>query len=297
MHPRADARPVNGRMTARRPARATREIGGVGHASDVDLARRRAGTMILRMAFQAEIAVTLDEELRIDRPVRDVTDRAALAQGFVLEHVLSGLLAMALGARLVQAGHREAKARGLHDVETVRVVALHAIHPAFAHGMMLWQVELGVLLQMAGEAGRRFRARIDDELPAPAADSDVFAARPVASFAAGLARHLRPFEMNARVRTGGEAAADVRVTLEAGLVADKGSAFDHRRRDNGALQRRAGNKRDRGQRHRRSKEQSQPAAFGPHRQQGLHGPDRRKSGGEDSSGFQRTYGQTRTMMV
>ena len=54
------------------------------------------------MAFKAKIRVVLDQQLAIDRSMRVMTDRAAFAQGFMLEDKRARLLAMALRATLVQ---------------------------------------------------------------------------------------------------------------------------------------------------------------------------------------------------
>ncbi len=64
-------------------------------------------------------------------------------------------------------------------------MTLDTIHPAFEDRMMLRQVELGVRLEMAVEAGRGVFARIHDKFPAPAAAGDVFASRTVTRLAPG----------------------------------------------------------------------------------------------------------------
>ena len=62
-------------------------------------------------------------------------------------------------------------------------------------------------------------ARIDDEF-STAAGGDVFAARPVAGFAAGLAGQRGIFKMHPRMRAGGESPDDFLMAIGAGLVAD-----------------------------------------------------------------------------
>src|SRR5439155_501087 len=80
------------------------------------------------------------EQLGVDRAVRRVANRTALAERFVFEHERPGLLAMALRAGLVQPRHGQSAVR-FHDVAAVRVVTLDAVHPVFNHRMMLRQVE------------------------------------------------------------------------------------------------------------------------------------------------------------
>ena len=130
----------------------------------------------LRVAAQAKIWIGLHEQLAIDGTVWRVTGRAAFAQGFVLEHDTLRLRAMATGALLIQSRHRES-ARRLHDVLPVRVVALHAVHPAFAHGMVLREVELRVDFEVTCETRLRVAPWIHDEFSVPATNCDVFAAR------------------------------------------------------------------------------------------------------------------------
>ena len=60
----------------------------------------------LRVTFQAEVGVAFHEHFRVDRTVRRMTNRAAFAKRVVFEHKWPRLLAMALGAILVQPGHR-----------------------------------------------------------------------------------------------------------------------------------------------------------------------------------------------
>ena len=146
---------------------------------------------------------------------------------------------MAFGAVLVQAGEGQAAGR-FHDVCAMRVVTLNAIHSSFDHGMMLRQVEFGMGLQMALEAGGGILARVDDELAAPAAGLGVFAARPMAGFAAGLAAHFGVLDMDAGVRAGSESARDIGMAIKADAIADIGSARYFRRSDDGAGGGRAG---------------------------------------------------------
>lgn len=54
----------------------------------------------------------------------------------------------------------------------------------------------------------------------------MFASRPVTGFATILARHFGAFQMQARVRAGGEGARNIGVTIEAGFVSNVSGAFN-----------------------------------------------------------------------
>jgi hypothetical protein len=126
-----------------------------------------------------------------------------------------------------------------------------------------------VRLEMAGEARVRRLARVDDELlPALPARLDVLAPRPVARFAAGLARQARAVRVEAPVRAGGEGARVVRVAVGARGVAHERRALDLRRRGHGALDRRARTQRQAAARHEEAQGRREPgeetAACGGH---------------------------------
>ena len=84
---------------------------------------------------------------------------------------------------------------------------------------MLRQIKFRVNIEMTLETRRRVITRVDDEIGA-AAGFDVFAARTVTGFAAGLAGHRRSFKMNPRVRAGRKFPDNVLVAVRAGLVTD-----------------------------------------------------------------------------
>lgn len=101
----------------------------------------------------------------------------------------------------------------------MRIVALDAIHPAFEHGVMVREIELGVGFKVAIQAGGRVLAGIQNEFSPTAADFDVFTAGAVTGFASARTRFDIWCEMQAGVRAGGKWAGIVRVAGEAGLVA------------------------------------------------------------------------------
>jgi len=236
MHLSAGVRPVDRRVATGAPAPARGYEGGVILLAD-ELAAGNA--LRLGVAFQAQVRVALHQQFRVDRAVGRMTDGAALAQRLVLEHERPRLLAMALRAILVQARHRQSAAR-FHDVVAVGVVALHTIHPVFIHRMMLGKVEFHVDFKVALKTRRRIFAGIDNELAAAAASLDVFAARPVARFAAGHRRTVQIVLVKASVGTRRKNTRDVGVAIGADSVADKLRAFDPRRLDHAANQRGTG---------------------------------------------------------
>ena len=196
------------------------------------------------MALQAKIVVPLDQHLVIDRAVRTVAHRAAFPERFVLEDERLGLFAMTLGARFVEARHRQ-PAGGFQHVMSVRIVALRAIHLPFDYRMMLGQVELRVGLQMTLKTRRRVLAGVDDKFAATASGFDVLAARAVAGFATVIALAGRAVKTQPRMRIGGKAARVIRVTFEAGLIAGERGAGDGGRRERRAFERGAGNENER----------------------------------------------------
>ncbi len=113
------------------------------------------------MTSQTKIRVANREQLGIDRPVRVVAGGAAFAQSRMLKDERTGLLAMARGTRLVLARHGQATRR-LHDVQPMRIVALHTIHFPFGHRMMFRKMKLCVDLQMALIATLRIPSWIED---------------------------------------------------------------------------------------------------------------------------------------
>src|SRR2546428_10744399 len=108
MHLSAGVRAVDRRVATGAPARA----GGYERGVTLFANEQASGNALrLRVTFQAQVGVALPQQFGVDRAVRRMTDGAALAQRFVLEHKRPGLLAMALRAILVQPRHRQSTAR------------------------------------------------------------------------------------------------------------------------------------------------------------------------------------------
>jgi hypothetical protein len=195
--------------------------------ADVDLPPSDTLALDLRVAFQAQIRIALDEHLAIDRSVWVVTHGAAFAHCFVLEHKRPCLFAMTLRAGLIQARHRQAPCP-FENVAAMRIVALHTVHSIFEHRMVLRQIEFSARLQMALEACLWRFTRVDDELAASAASRHVKAAGAMTGFATGASGRRTLFKVDSCVRAGREGTNVIRVAVVAGTIAHKGCPGDFR---------------------------------------------------------------------
>jgi hypothetical protein len=220
---------VNGGVAAGGPAGAVAQECAVVNVTEKN---RSARGLCLGVAFDAQIVIALHEHFGIDRTVRVMADGAAFAQRRVLENERASLFAMTLGAVLVLPRHGQA-ARRLHDIHPVRIVALHAIHFAFNHRMVLRQVKFSPGFLVTLKAGFRIFAGINDEFlqPAAAGHRDVLAPRAVTRFAAALARHFGVGDPQSRVRAAGKYSRNIGMTIKASLVPDESRAFDLQRGD------------------------------------------------------------------
>ena len=113
---------MDGRMTAGGPTGSHLQKRGVIRVADVNTPTRNFETLDLCVTTQAEVRVALDEHLLVDRAVRAVANRAAFAQGFMLENKRASLLAMAVRATFVLPAHGQTASR-LENIAAVRVVA------------------------------------------------------------------------------------------------------------------------------------------------------------------------------
>lgn len=215
--PGTEVRTMHSGVTTGTPATAESQLAAVFFASDENLAR---SALHLRVTLEAEVVVRLDEQLRIYRAVGTVADDATFAQRFVFENERLRLVAVAGSARLVQS--RECKAAGgFHDVHAMGIMALHAVHFPFLHGMMLRQIELGVRFEMTLETGGGVLAGIQDESAAPAAGFDVLAPGAMTGLATTVAGPGIGREVHPRVRAGGKLLDIIGMTRQAGLIADE----------------------------------------------------------------------------
>jgi hypothetical protein len=176
MHIRA----MHRRVASGAPTPTLTQPGSVRHIADIDFARC---SLHLRMAFQAEVRIALDQQLSVHRAMRIVTYRAPLPQRFVLKNKWPRLLAMTLRAILVRARHGHSRLggsrRGFENVGPVRIVALHAIHVSLYYWMMLGHSEFCFRLQVALKTRRRIPSRIHNKFAAPAAHFDMLAPGPM----------------------------------------------------------------------------------------------------------------------
>jgi len=204
-------------MAAGSPAGSDLQKRRVIRVADVNVPAGNVHALHLRVAAQAKIRVALDEHFIIDRTVRIVTNDAAFAHSRMFKNKRACLVTVTLRTAFILPCHGQPAGR-FENITAVRVVALHAAHVAFDDRMMLRQIKFRVNIEMTLETRRRVITRVDDEIGA-AAGFDVFAARTVTGFAAGLAGHRRSFKMNPRVRAGGKFSDDVLMAVRAGLIA------------------------------------------------------------------------------
>ena len=237
-HP-IDVRAVDGGVAACAPTRTATQERRVRNFANKNIA---AHGVHLRMAFKTKIIVALDEHFIRNRAVRLMADGATVAQRLVFVNDHARLFAMTLCAGFVQAreagcrpGLERCLMRCLENICPVWVVALDAIHAVFQYRMTMRQSELGVHINMTGETGFRFPARIDNKFAPPAPGLHVQAAWSVARFTAGSLGSRRSSQMKTRMRAGWKVASDVRVTIDAGQVANKSRSLNHRRRHDRAL--------------------------------------------------------------
>jgi hypothetical protein len=215
----------------------------VDRAND-DLAGGNTLSLDLGMATQAEVQIRLGEHLGIDRAMRLVAGSTTFPQSLMGENHRSGLFAVALRARLVLSCQTQA-AGGLEDIQPMRIMALNTIHFTLENRVPLGKVELGARFEVALQAGGGITTGIDDEFAAAASSGDVFAARAVTALAPGQANQLRVFDVNSRMRTGGEHPNIICVAVEADSVPDKSSVGDAGCHYDRALDRGTGDKRRR----------------------------------------------------
>ena len=193
--------------------------------ADIHLSPSHGRALDLRMTFEAQIEITLDEELGVDAAVRAVADRAALPQRRMLKDEGPGLFPVALSAGFAQPRHGQPAGRFV-DVAAVRVMALHAVHLFLRHRVVLGEQELRLFLAMTLETSRRVLAGIDDEFASPAAAGDMQAGRPMARFTASLPYGTSVFEVDSEMGAGRKDAGDALVAVGASLVADERRAWN-----------------------------------------------------------------------
>jgi len=193
--------------------------------ADIHLSPSHARALDLRMTFEAEIEIALDEQLGVNAAVRAVADRTALPQRRMLKDEGPGLFPVALSTGFAQPRHGQPAGRFV-DVAAVRIMALHAVHLFLRHRVVLGELELRLFLAMALETSRRVLAGIENELASPAAAGDMQAGRPMARFTARLPNGTSVFEVDSEVGAGRKDASDALVAVGASFVADERRAWN-----------------------------------------------------------------------
>ncbi len=144
-------------MAARRPPGALEQAAGMIAAADDNPAGRG---LLLEMALEAEILIALHQHPLVDGAVNGVAGRATLAHRLVLEYERTSLRSMASAAGVKFGGQRSAAA--LDHLSLVRVVTIGATDLPFQNRMMIREIELAALVQMALEAGLGGILRVHD---------------------------------------------------------------------------------------------------------------------------------------
>ena len=176
---------MNGRVTTRAPACAKSQLVRMIHSSDQNAVGTRECSWLLSVAFETEIVVPFDQHPGVDRAVWIVANGATFTQRLMLEDIRPRLLAVALGAAFIQPAHFRS-ARWVHNIETMRIVALHTIHVPFDYGMTMRQIKFRMRLLVTAEARARIFAGINNEFTQPSSTFDVLAARTMTRFAARI---------------------------------------------------------------------------------------------------------------
>ena len=156
-----------------------------------------------------------------------VTAGATFPHRLVLENKRSALSRVAPAAGVIDFG--ESGPHATHARTLVGVMAIAAAQLAFHDRMMVGQVKLPPLIQMAIEADFGRSARIDD-IPTPASGIDMHAPRAVARFAADLDR-VGAFGAQVGMHGRLERLGNRLMTIDARLGSDEVGAFHVRRAD------------------------------------------------------------------
>ncbi len=171
-------RAVDGLMAPGGPTRAALDKGSVVTAADHKLP---GGRLLLIMALQTERLIPGLQHLFIHRPVRIVTGRAVVPQGFMLEDIRPSLRFVTAQTGVVRRG--EIGAAPNHRVAFVRIVTIRTSD--LAHRMRMRQCELTALIRVTLETRARVFRGVNNIVRA-AASLGVNAAGPMAGFAANV---------------------------------------------------------------------------------------------------------------
>lgn len=179
------------------------------------------------MARETEVGVAGDEHLLVDRAVRVMAARAAVAHRTMLINKRSSLGSVAFRAALVL-GLKRCGRRGA----AVDIVTVHAGDMAIHHRVAVGQAKLTAFIEMACETRLGRLARVDDVVTT-AASLRMQAAWAVTGLAAGVA-DLGVGDGEIGMAGRAEVIGQIGVTLGALLTADKISSRNIGRRHDGA---------------------------------------------------------------
>lgn len=116
--------------------------------------QKLSGRLLLEVASDAKVLVSLREQFRIHSAMGIVADSASFADGLVFKDEWTVLRDVAFATGFALAGEGERPAA--NGVAFVNVMAVAAADLSFQHRMVRCQVKLPTLVEMAIEA--RFRA-------------------------------------------------------------------------------------------------------------------------------------------
>lgn len=184
--------------------------------------------LLLEVALETEISVSLGEHPGVDGTMGLMTSRATLAARLMLENERSALGNVAFPAGLLLGMETGGGGQG---TTLVRIVTITATHLAFLNRMMMGQGKLPTLVQVTLETGVRGTTRVDNRVLQPAGFR-VHTARSVAGFTTHLLGILT-LDRELGVIGSLEVLDDRLMTLGTGLGTHKLGTGNERRRHHG----------------------------------------------------------------
>jgi hypothetical protein len=197
-------------VTARAPTGPARKKWCMISTADQNLPGRG---LLLEMAAETEVLISLNEHLVVDRAVRFVAGGATFANRFVLEHERPALRDMTFGAgiHLRSQGERT----GFDRVAFVGVMAIAAGHLPLHDRVRVRQAEFPAHIQVALETGFGRFVRVNNR-PASAPGFRMHTAGAMTAFAADILG-IDTLRLNLRVRGGPKILGDLGMALGAGF--------------------------------------------------------------------------------
>ena len=223
-------------MATRTPATPESKIRRMVDFTNQDLNPRGPGNRDLCVTLETEITISLNQEFGVGRSVRIVASGAAFTQRLMLIDVDPALLSVTGHTGFIDTGHRKS-CRRFHNVQSMWIMTLDAVHFSFHHRVVIGQMELALSLQMALKAGLRIVARVGDELPSAAPGCDMETPGSVARLTSMQISRLRSWDLNLGVATHPKRTRNIGMTFEAGLIANETRARHVGRNNHRALNR------------------------------------------------------------